>query len=142
MLLDKDINTKLVGDTLLLNIVHTDSEAKNAQQLKSMIEQEYKSNLGELGFTVRLTHVRQFDQKERASAYYIFDAASSEMQKIITYAAQEHRICFGYNYKDFDNNILLSLFVKEKTYIYLNKEALERYDIKFIPIFYKIVKVR
>ena len=142
LLLDKDINTKLIDNTLLLNIIHTDNEAKSAQQLKSMIENEYKSNLGELGFTIRLTNIKQFNQKDVASAYYMFDASSREMQKVITYASKVHRICFGYNYKDFDSNILLSLFVKEKTYIYLNKAALINYDIKFIPIFYKIVKVR
>lgn len=142
LLLDKDINTKLVGDTLLLNIVYTDSESKNAQRLKSMIENEYKSNLGELEFTIRLTNIKKFSQKDAVSAYYMFDASSSEMQKVINHASKEHRICFGYSYKDFDNNILVSLFVKEKTYIYLNKAALDKYDIKFIPIFYKIVKVR
>ena len=38
--------------------------------------------------------------------------------------------------------VLVSLLMKEKTYIYLNKRAVNRYAIRFMPAFYKIVRVQ
>ena len=141
MLLDKDISKKTEGDKLIFSIVHTDKQHSDAQQLKKMIDGEYKDKLGELNLEVRLEHVNAFDVKGKASSYYIFDASLPEMKKVLQHAKRFHRICFGYNYKEFVHDTLISLFVKEKTYIYLNKSALHEYEIKFTPIFYRIAKV-
>ena len=129
LLLDKDISTKLIDQKLSLNIVYTDRESKVAQKFKLMIEDEYKSNPGALELEVRLTNIEKFRQDETASAYYVFNASSSEIKEVINYASKAHRICFGYNYKDFENNVLVSLFVKEKTYIYLNKQVFMSFTI-------------
>ncbi len=141
MLLDTDISNKTKEKKLILSIVYTDKEYSTAIKLKNMIEAEYKEKLGELQLEVRLDDIKAFSLKNDAAAYYIFDASSSKTKQVVSHAKKEHRICFGYNYKDFDQNILISLFVKERTYIYLNKSALHEYGIKFTPIFYRIAKV-
>ena len=141
MLLDTDISKKTHDKKLLFSIIHTDNERSSAMTLKKMIEAEYKDKLGELHLEIRLDDIKEFTSANDAGAYYVFDASSPKMKKVISHAEKTHRICFGYNYKDFDQNILISLFVKEKTYIYLNKSALHEYGIKFMPIFYRIAKV-
>jgi len=141
MLLDNDISIKTTDKKLVFSIIHTDSERKIAQKLKELIDNEYANKLGELNLETRLSNIKDFDGKEDAAAYYIFDASSAKMKDVVSHAELTHRICFGYNYKDFDKNVLVSLFLKEKTYIYLNKSALQEYQIKFTPIFYRIAKV-
>lgn len=141
MLLDSDIATKTADNKLVLSIIHTSNEKSNAQKLKEMMDLEYVSNLGNLNFEVRLTHIDTFNKKQDVAAYYIFDASTAQKKKVVSHAKASQRICFGYNYKDFDKNILISLFVKEKTYIYLNKSALHEYQLKFTPIFYRIAKI-
>lgn len=141
MLLDTDISNKTKDKKLILSIVYTDKEYVSAKTFKEMIETEYQDKLGELVLEVHLDNIKMFASTNDAAAYYIFDASSIKMMDVISHAKKKHRICFGYNYKDFDQNTLISLFVKEKTYIYLNKSALHEYGIKFTPIFYRIAKV-
>lgn len=140
MLLDKDISKKATGDTLILSIVHTGEQHAAAQQLKEMINLEYKDKLGTSNLEVRLENINDFDTTTSVASYYIFDASLPKMKKVLEHAKRSQRICFGYNYKEFVYNTLVSLFVKEKTYIYLNKSVLQEYRIKFTPIFYRIAK--
>ena len=139
MLLDNDISNKTVGEKLVFSIIYNDKEKSSAQKLKKMIDNEYKNKMGELIFETQLTNIKKFNPKKEATAYYVFNA--SDTKQVIAHASNKHRVCFGYNYKDFDKNIIISIFVKEKTYIYLNKSALHEYKIKFTPIFYRIAKV-
>jgi hypothetical protein len=125
----------------MLDIIYTDDQEANAKKLKGMIDTEYKNSLGELNFEVRLVDINDFSTKEEAAAYYVFDASAPTMKRVISHATDTHRVCFGYNYGDFDKGILISLFVKERTYIYLNKPVFHNYQIKFTSIFYRIAKV-
>lgn len=141
MLLDQNVTEKSDNKELVLEIVYADDEKSDAERLKSMIDVEYRNKIGDFALEVRLVDIDKFSTNETASAYYIFDASTQKIKAVISQAMRKSRICFGYSYKDFSNNILISLFVKEKTYIYLSKSALHDYHIKFIPIFYKISKV-
>ncbi len=141
MLLDTGISNKTNEKKLIFSIVYADKERSSAKRLKKMIESEYKDKLGELGLEVRLDEIKKFTSKNDAAAYYIFDASSPEVNKVVSHAQKRNRICFGYNYKDFGKDVLISLFVKERTYIYLNKSVLSEYQVKFTPIFYRIAKV-
>jgi len=60
---------------------------------------------------------------------------------VVSHASSNNRIVFSYNYTDFKYDALISLHVKEKTYIYLNKSTVKLYGINFLPIFYKITKI-
>ena len=141
MLLDSTIANKTNDNKLVLSIVYANDEKASAHKFKDMIDSEYGNSLGDLTFETRLTSLNEFDKKQDAAAYYVFDASSAKKKEIVSHATKTQRICFGYNYKDFEENVLISLFVKEKTYIYLNKSALYEYKIKFTPIFYRIAKV-
>lgn len=141
MLLDNDISSKLDDNKLVLSIVYSDKERIKAKKLKDMIDLEYKNILGEVTFQTRLVDIKKFDKTHNAAAYYIFDASSQKMKDVISHAKGTHRICFGYNYKDFDKGILISLFVKERTYIYMNNSVFHDYKVKFTSIFYRIAKV-
>jgi len=142
MLLDTSVSKKERDKPLILSIVYSKSEIKQAKFFKEYIDKQYKNKLGKLEFQVKLLSIDKFDaKKSNSDAYFIFNADREKEQQVIKHASTNKVICFGYNYKNFDKNVLISLHVKEKTYIYLNKSALHDYDIKFMPIFYNIVKV-
>jgi len=140
ILLDQDIKDKAYNNRLTLDIIYTADERDGAEELKSMIDTEHKHQLGEFVFETRLVNSEQFEKRADVSAYYVFDASTETVKTIIAHAAQTRRICFGYYYKD--RETLVSMHVKEKTYIYLNKAALREYRVSFLPIFYKLAKVR
>ena len=76
-----------------------------------------------------------------ATAYFVMNLEESALKGISTIAMTNQRICFSYNHNDLEKNVLISLQLKEKMYIYLSKKQLNRYNVKFQPVFYNIVKV-
>jgi len=142
ILLDKNIHSKLSDGVISLNIIHNEQEVEYAQKIKKLMDEKYKNSIGSYKFVVNLTNIETTKKIKDATAYYFFNLLEDEKKKVLLDAKNKNKICFGYNDKDFDNDILISLLLKEKTYIYLNKSSLHEYNIKFIPIFYKIIKVK
>jgi len=135
ILLDKDVKNKLFNNKIVFSIVHTKNELFKAEQLKSMMDKEYMNRLDKYDFEVQLINEKQFLEDNLSTAYYLFNPSIATKYK-------KSRIYFGYDYKNFNENILISLFVKERTYIYLNKIALSKYNIRFVPVFYKIARFK
>lgn len=141
ILLDKDIETKIASNEIVISIIHSINDHVTAVTLKNLMEESYKENLGNKKLIIRLIDFDKFEETDVATAYFIMQGSSKIHEKVTAHAAKNKRVCFSYNYKDFENNALISLLIKEKTYVYLNKSAIHDYDIKFLPLFYKIVKV-
>jgi len=142
ILLDKNINSNVIDSTISLAVIYNKREFKEAQILKDFIDSKYRGVLGEYKFQVNLINVENFSDADSSTAYYLFDSSDSNKKRVISHALNHRRICFSYNYKDFDDNTLISLFLKEKTYIYINKSVINDYNIKFVPIFYNIAKAK
>ncbi len=140
ILLDQEINLKTIDNTVLISIIYNNDEAKEAKNFKNNIYKQYKKRLGNYNLVIKTVHVDEFSDTDNSSAYFIFNTLGKNKKNIITHAIKNQRICFSYSNKSFANDTLISLFLKEKTYIYLNKSALSKYKIKFTPIFYKIAK--
>lgn len=142
ILLDKNVMEKTDHGVISLNIVHSEEEKEYALEAKSMIDEKYKGKLKNFEFVVNLVNVDEEKTIEDATSYYFFNMASKKKKDLLMKAKKHNKICFGYSDADFSKDILISLLLKEKTYIYLNKSSLNEYNIKFNPIFYKITKVK
>lgn len=142
MLLDQGIAQKTVSGAIVLSIIYSPDEMLLAKDFKGLIYKEFQAQLGEYEFKVELVPIDKFTRSIKSSAYFLFNTLESTKQEVISHTIEQQRICFSYHYKDFKNKVLISLFVKEKTYIYLNKSVLNDYGVKFVPIFYKIAKVK
>ena len=141
VLLDKDISKKTTGDKVVFTIVYKEQDKKVAHQFKDLIKDKYRSSLGNKGMVINLTTFEDFDYASNASAYILLQGPKDLFKKVVSHASINNRILFSYSYTDFKYDALISLYVKEKTYIYLNKSSVKLYDISFSPIFYKIAKI-
>ena len=141
VLLDKDLSEKTTANAVLIKIVHDAADRRDALEMRRLIELEYHSNLGGNPLRVDTVSFSEFDGEEVATAYILMSGPASAHQKVIQHASGNRRVVFSYDHKDMKHNALVSLLMKEKTYIYLNKGAMPQYDIRFLPLFYKIVKV-
>ncbi len=140
ILLDKAIAGKTQNNEITLAIHYDTADLEDAQNLQKLIQTNYYGELGSYRFTTQL-HPYGSKIPSSVTAHILLKGSAAQQQHITAMARQSRQITFAYDYKDFSNQILISLLVKEKTYIYLNKEALSHYGLKFIPVFYKIVKV-
>ena len=139
VLLDQDISQKIEENSLKILVLYADSDVKNAELTKKLIEDKYKKT-SRNALSVNLIKYNDYNS-EIATAYFLLKGSVESVNKVTSYAESNSRITFSYDYNDFESNALLSVIMKEKTYIYLNKESFQKYGIKFIPLFYKIVKV-
>lgn len=141
ILLDRDLSEKTAANVVLIKIIHAAAEKADALEMRQMIEKEYQNNLGGNPLRVDVVSFEDFNSQDPATAYILMSGPTALHQKITQFASAQRRVVFSYDYKDMKNNALISLLMKEKTYIYLNKGAMQQYDIRFLPLFYKIVKV-
>ena len=141
VLLDKHLDKKSTDDVINISIVHKEKDAYIAQQLLSSIKDKYGDNLGTKKLLVTFNSFDDIDKNSPATAYIVLQGSGKELKKAISFASTNNRIVFSYSYTDFKHNALISLYVKEKTYIYLNKSAVQLYDIRFLPMFYKLTKI-
>lgn len=141
ILLDKDLGEKTAANVVVIKIVHASTDRESALEMRRLIEKEYQNNLGGNPLRVETVMFDEFEGREPATAYILMSGPAALHQKITQYASGLRRLVFSYDYKDMKNNALVSLMMKEKTYIYLNKGAMQQYDVRFLPLFYKIVKV-
>lgn len=141
ILLDKNIKNKTISNNITIAIIHRKADKITANNIKSLIMQN--PNIGD--YKIKVVTVNDEDMGDKItknlSAFMVLNAPKSTFKKITKYAIENKRIVFSYNHEDLSKNALISIIMKEKTYVYLNKSALHYYNIKFSPLFYKIVKV-
>jgi hypothetical protein len=141
ILLDQGLDKKTPGNEVIITIVSTSHDLHAANKLKQFVEDKYSSSLGNKKLTVNVSTFDEFEQESLAAAYIVLNGPELSVGKIVSYASSHERIVFSYSYSDFIYDALISLHVKEKTYVYLNKSALQLYGIRFMPVFYKITKI-
>ncbi len=141
ILLDKNLEQKVDDNKVVVSVLYGAGERQAAEKIRTLINEQYKNNLGRRELDVRLIDYAQFHEDYPSTAYFLLKGAREQRDKVTRYASSQKRLVFCYDYRDFENNALVSVLMKEKTYIYLNKSAIHDYDIKFLPLFYKIVKV-
>ena len=141
VLLDKNLAKKTTNNEIALNIVAISQDEIAAHQLRVYIEEKYKNKLGNRKLTVKITTFDTFNKESLDTAYIVLQGSETLFKKVVSYASDYKRIVFSYSYTDFRHDSLISLLVKEKTYIYLNKAAVKLYGIRFLPVFYKITKI-
>jgi len=141
VLLDKEIAQKAVDNKILITIVYSQGDFSVAQQLHDLIRAKYQNRLGRYELEVTLQPFAQVENEVLATAYFVLSGGSGLVKSFSDYAAAQQRLVFSYDYRDFKNNALLSVLLKEKTYIYLNKQSIDSYNVKFVPMFYKVVKL-
>jgi len=141
ILLDQDLVKKMHDGNVVITIVSTHDDISIANDLKNNILVKYAGRLGDKGLVVNSTTFDDIDQQNPATAYIVMQGDKSSFEKVVSYASNNERIVFSYSYANLENNALISLHVKEKTYIYVNKSTVKTYGINFLPVFYKIIKL-
>lgn len=141
IMLDEEIDKKIEKNVVSFQLFFSDKDKQTAERLKELIQENYGQSFGDKEFNVTISSFNDFSQQNIATAYFLLKGTPENHQRITQHAANNRRLVFCYDYNDFSHKPLISLQVKEKTYIYLNKTAIHDYGIKFKPLFYNIVKV-
>lgn len=141
ILLDKDLDYKLINNTIIITIVSMERDIDASGDLQKYILLKHGDTLGNKKLIVNTITYKEFNPDDKATSYILLKGSEELLKSIIDHASKNKNIVFSYKYTDFKYNSLISLLVKEKTYIYFNKSAIPLYGIRFSPVFYKITKL-
>lgn len=141
IMLDEDLDKKLNDNVITFQIIYSETDKQTAERLKNFINEKYGKSFGGKEFNVSMSSYNDFSEEKISTAYFLLKGTTETHESITEFAAINKRLVFCYDYSDFSHKTLISLQVKEKTYIYLNKTAIHDYGIKFKPVFYNIVKI-
>lgn len=141
MLLDREVVSKAIQQRYEIAIVYEEIDVLTAQSLQAMIRKKYQNKLGSYPLIVRIYPFQEVVQKPLATAYFVLQGTNENIKALSDWAAKQNRLLFSYDYREFQQDALLSVLLKEKTYVYMNKRAIAQYNIEFQPVFYKIVKL-
>ena len=140
VMLDAAATSKLKNNIVVLHVIYESSDRKAAESMKRLIEDNYGNKIGGQALVVDLVDVESVAD-DLPTAYIVMNVETNLALKIASIASANQRICFSYDHSDLNNDSLISLQLKEKVYIYLNKNKLNAYGVKFKPVFYNIVKL-
>lgn len=138
LLLCETPKTLLVGNTMVLTIVHTQEDILTATALKLMINEQYHDHLGAYPFKIKLRRFDRLDGIHKSSAYYLLKLPAPA--PVINLALRQHSITFAYDVADLEAGALFSLALQRHTIIYLNHGILDRYRIRFNETLYQVVR--
>lgn len=141
ILLDQDLARKSIANKVVITIVSTSQDFDIAIQLRKSIAAKYGDTLGNNELSIEITSFDDFNKKDLSTAYILLQGSKLLFENVVSHASSHNRIVFSYSYTDFRYDSLISLYLKEKAYIYVNRSTVQKYGISFLPVFYKIIKI-
>lgn len=139
LLLDKNLDQKLVDGEISYTIVCETSDYHTALALKEQMDKRYRQRLGGYPFKVRVVRFEEFTAQNRTTALYVLNS-ENDIDNVTRLARESGIITFAYDMAKLKEGVLLSLVVEKSTIIYLNKNSLPDYNIDFVDSLYQIVK--
>jgi len=141
VLLDQDLGSKLHNGSIVITIISSDQDMMMANEYREYMLEKYQNKLDGKKFIVNIATFDDLDKQPLSTAYIVMRGSEMLFKKVADYAASNARILFGYSRTSLDSDALISLQVKEKTYVYVGKNSVKKYGINFMPVFYKVVKI-
>jgi hypothetical protein len=140
ILLDKDISNKVVDNKIIFTIVYHKSDYIKSIRIQKFIENKFNHTLGNYKLGVVLKEFDEVDSKDRSHAYYILKGDLQRVRSISKIAKQQRALTFVYELQYLSQEILFSLAMHNRAYIYLNRDAYHSYRVQFVDTLYQIIR--
>ena len=139
LLLDKQLNDKLVNGKIVYTIVYRENDYNKALEVRDLVDAYYKKNLDQYGFEITLVEYSDVSDNMNATAVYALNSDEG-IDKLAKLATSKGIITFAYDIAALKDGMLFSMVVEKTTVIYLNKKILQRYNVDFVDSLYQIVR--
>lgn len=140
MLLDKNVDKKLIGGKVRIVVVSGAKDMEAATEFKNQLLDTYEGKIMQYPLQIEIVESGDIDSIRQASALYALSLRDEQMVKVARLAKKEGIISFAYNHDDLSNGVLVSVRVETKTVIYFNRSAWEPDTIALRPEFFKVAR--
>jgi len=139
LLLDKEVEKKLVDGKIIFTIVHEDRDYDTALNILKKINKSYKGHFNGYEYIINLVKFIDLSNNTKATAFYTLNSPDN-IEKVERIAKKKGIITFSYDTNNLKKGLLFSLVLEKSTVLYLNKESLQTNKIDFVDSLYLIVK--
>lgn len=139
LLLDKEIEKKLVDSKIVFTVVYENRDRDAALDIAKKIDESYKGMFDKYEYIVNLVKFSELTNDTRATAFYTLNSSKS-IEKVSNIAKEKGIIAFAYDTDNLKEGLLFSLMFEKSTVLYLNKESLLANKIDFVDSLYQIVR--
>jgi len=142
LLLDKEIESKLVDGKIVFTVIYEDGDHYTALDIAKKIEESYKGKVEEYEFIINTVKFSDLNNETQATAFYTLNSSENivNIAKVVNIAKEKGIVAFAYDTNNLKQGLLLSLVFEKSTILYLNKASLVANKIDFVDSIYHIVK--
>jgi hypothetical protein len=138
VLMDYNFKQKLVGKTILIDIVCRKSNRYYAQKLQLYIFEKYTNGIGDLPVDVQIIDYADSQQLQKpASLYYFLSAAPEQIQQALKYVP-DNRLVFTYDPQSLQYGAHIGLHIGRHIKPVINVDALKADNITLRPALVRI----
>ena len=139
ILLDKEVEKKLINSKVVFTVVYEDRDRDTAQDIADKIDESYKGKFGDYEYIINLVKFSDLTTATKATAFYTLNS-SQHIVKVVKIAKEKGVAAFAYDTNNLKHGLLFSLVLEKSTVLYLNKDSLLDNKIDFVDSLYLIVK--
>lgn len=140
MLLDKNIEKKLIGGKVRIVVISGSKDMEAATEFKNQLLDVYEGKLMQFPLQIEIVESGDIDSIKQATALYALSLRGEQIAKVARLAKKEGIISFAYNHDNLSDGMLVSVRVETKTVIYFNRSAWEPDAIALRPEFFKVAR--
>lgn len=139
ILLDKNIEEKLIDGTIIYTIVYDQSDYNTVLEISEYIDTKYNGFFDKYAYKIQLLEFKELSMDTQTSALYVLNS-DNYIKKAATIAKQKGIIAFAYDIANLKNGLVCSLMIEKSTVLYLNKESLSTQKVDFVDSLLQMVK--
>jgi len=139
MLLDKNLENKLIDGKVVYTIAYDESDLHTAQELSEFIDKNFKGFFDKYLYNINLVEFSDLSSDTKASAIYALNS-EEHIDKVAKIAKEKGIISFSYDIKNLKKGLIFSLMLEKSTVLYLNKEDLNKTKIDFVDSLLQMVR--
>ncbi|NOR58165.1 MAG: hypothetical protein GQ474_06555 [Sulfurimonas sp.] len=139
MLLDKNLENKLVDGKIVYTIAYDESDLHTAQEISEFIDKNFEGYFDKYIYTINLVEFSDLSIDTKASAIYTLNS-EEHIYKVAIFAKEKGIIAFSYDIQNLKKGLIFSLMLEKSTVLYLNKEDLNKTKIDFVDSLLQMVR--
>ncbi len=139
-LMDYEFKNKINDNTIVIAILYSPSNYKNALSLKKKIDVKYGNGIKSYKIKAKLVSFSTVNSSN-ANIYYIFPTNKQNIETVINKAKRNQALTFSYLKEDLKYGVMLSLNIAKKIRPIVNLDAIRESNITFRPVLLDISKI-
>ena len=139
ILMDKNIDEKIIDDYIVISIYYEERDYDSAILFKNAISKKYKDNIGKYKFKCVLRLYSDIKYR-KASATYLLHSSTKNMSRIIDFANDNSIMTLTLSVDDLRKDALISIDINKKVTPVLNFQVLKKSNILLRDILLRIAR--